>query len=69
MDKVSAKSNRELIKIAIANGGRVVQGRKHILIYDGPDLVTVLSMGKRKDRVPGGGNKITVQKFRKRGWL
>lgn len=61
-------SDKELIRIATRNGARVVSGGKHILIYDGKELVAVLSKGKRKDRVPGGSNKITAAKFRRRGW-
>jgi hypothetical protein len=66
---VGHKNNKELLKIATANGGRVVYGKNHILIYDGNFLVVAVSYGgHKKDRVPGGMKGQALRAFKKRGW-
>lgn len=66
--KVANKETRELIRIATANGGRVVFGSNHILIYDGNFLVAALARGTARDKVPGGNKSQVLKRFRKRGW-
>lgn len=61
---VGNKNNRKLLKIARANGARVVAGKKHILIYDGKFLVAGLSLGSKGADV----EKNVLLKFKKRGW-
>lgn len=66
--KVS-KVDREALKMAQRNGARILIGKKHVLVYDGPELLFVLSRGgHKKDRVPGGTQGMAVRKMRKRGW-
>ena len=66
---VGHKHNKQILKIAERNGARIVSGKKHILIFDGPDLVLSLSRGAhRSDSVPGGMMKVALKRMKARGW-
>lgn len=55
--------NRKLLQIAKRNGGRIVWGKKHIKVFDGPHLVAVLSLGGHSH-----DDKAVMSKFRRKGW-
>lgn len=49
------KELKKLIREAERNGAVVVNGHKHIKLYDQDgNLVCVLAFGSQRDRVPGG---------------
>lgn len=63
-----AKKYQPFIRAAKAGGGRVVVGSKHMKVYDGDELVTVLPFGTQQ--FEGPGDLATLRKqWRERGWL
>lgn len=65
---VGHKDNREILRIARANGARIVDGKKHLLIFDGPDLVVSLSRGGHRTDRGRPMKEEALKRFRKRGW-
>ena len=62
---IDRPEHRRYLKAARAHGAEIVQHQGHIKIYDGPNLVTVLSMGRK-----AGSDMRKVDKlWRQRGWL
>jgi hypothetical protein len=65
---MTTKKHDKYITAARRAGARIVRGKKHIKVYDGPVLVAVLSHGTGGYEGRGDNKKID-KAWRERGWL